>query len=139
MEEDTAKRISYLVKSKGTHPANAYLALLDSVSACVNETSRTELEHISGQDLARKYADILLNAFGPMAMYVLQDWNIRSTRDIGEMVFDLVSVGLLFFSENDKMEDFDDVFDFHEKFVAPFEADEPYPDFQIIRHTQDNI
>jgi len=135
MDDETINRLTYLVESKKKHTINAYCALLAAVQACINESSRTELEHISGQDLARKFADIVLNAYGPLSSDILDDWNIKNTRDIGEMVFDLVAVGLLFFSENDKIEDFDDVFDFHEKFVAPFDASPPYPDFQEIRHT----
>ena len=135
MEEETLKRLAFLIESKGKHTIISYAALLEAVNECANDASRTSLEHISGQDLAKKYADLILNAFGPMSIYVLESWDIKNTRDIGEMVFDLVGVGLLFFSENDKIEDFDDVFDFREKFVAPFDADEPYPDFQEIRHT----
>ena len=127
--------MAFLVKSKGKHTILSYCILLDAVNECANDASRTRLEHISGQDLARKYASLVLQAFGPMSINVLESWDIRDTRDIGEMVFDLVGVGLLFFSENDKIEDFDNVFDFHEKFVAPFDAGEPYPDFQEIRHT----
>ena len=136
MEDDTLKCIEFLIESKGKHTITSYCALLDAVTECANEASRTRLEHISGQDLAIKFGDLLLSAYGPMAIYVLDSWQIKNTRDIGEMVFDLVGVGLLFFSENDKIEDFDNVFDFHEKFVAPFDADEPYPDFQEIRHTR---
>ena len=135
MEEETLKRLEFLIESKGKHTILSYCALLDAVSECANDTSRTQLEHISGQALAIKFADLILNAFGPMSIYVLESWDIRSTRDIGDMVFDLVGVGLLFFSENDKIEDFDNVFDFHDKFAAPFDADEPYPDYQEIRHT----
>ena len=135
MEDETLKRISFLIESKGKHTISSYCALLEAVNECANDTSRTRLEHISGQELAIKFADLVLNAFGPMSRHVLESWEINDTMDIGEMVFDLVGVGLLFFSENDKIEDFDDVFDFHEKFVAPFDADEPYPDFQEIRHT----
>ena len=135
MEDEITKRLEFLIESKEKHTISAYCALLDAVNECANDTSRTRLEHISGQDLARKFADLVLKAYGPLSSFVLDSWEIRDTRDIGEMVFDLVGVGLLFFSENDKIEDFDDVFDFDEKFVAPFEADEPYPDFQEIRHT----
>ena len=135
MEDEITKRIEFLIESRGKHTISSYCALLDAVNECANDNSRTRLEHISGQDLARKFANLVLNAYGPMSIFVLDSWEIKNTRDIGEMVFDLVGVGLLFFSENDKIEDFDDVFDFHEKFVAPFDADEPYPDFQEIRHT----
>lgn len=131
---ETEERITYLVENGSGHPAKAYYAVLDTVAACLGEASRTRLEHISGQDLARKFADIALDLYGPMAIHVLDAWDIHNTRDIGDIVFGLVSVGLLSFSPNDKIEDFDDVYDFDDTFVKPFNASEPFPDFQIITH-----
>jgi uncharacterized repeat protein (TIGR04138 family) len=72
--------------------------------------------HLSGPqvcDVVRKYAQ---RQFGMLARAVLESWGIRSTGDIGEVVFKLIRVGQLKKSKRDKREDFDDVFEFDEAF-----------------------
>ena len=50
------------------------------------------------------------------ARTVLGHWGIHSTGDLGEMVFDLVEMGILVKHTGDCPEDFEDVFDFEEVF-----------------------
>ena len=47
-----------------------------------------------------------------MAKTVLNNWGIRSTGDIGEIVFNLIRIGQMRKTATDRREDFDDVFDF---------------------------
>ena len=47
---------------------------------------------------------------------VLKGWNIRRTRDFGEMVFLLTGIGLMGKQESDHIEDFDEVYDFNDAF-----------------------
>ena len=53
-------------------------------------------------------------------MTVLGRWGVRTTRDFGEIVFALLGAGLLGKTEEDKIEDFDDLYDFDAAFRAPF-------------------
>lgn len=72
--------------------------------------------HLSGPqvcDVVRLYAQ---RQFGMLARAVLESWGVRSTGDIGEVVFKLIRVGQLKKSKRDKREDFDDVFEFSEAF-----------------------
>lgn len=68
--------------------------------------------HISGQELAKGVRDFAIKEFGPMAQTVLEYWGICSTRDMGRVVFALVEEGLLFKNDEDKLSDFDNVYDF---------------------------
>ena len=47
-----------------------------------------------------------------MAITVLDEWGIRSTSDIGEIVYNLIASGDLDKTASDKRSDFDNVFDF---------------------------
>jgi uncharacterized repeat protein (TIGR04138 family) len=55
-----------------------------------------------------------------MAKLVLADWGIRSTSDFGEIVYNLIKIGEMSKSEDDRREDFDDVYDFDEALVRQF-------------------
>ncbi len=47
---------------------------------------------------------------------MLDHWGVRSTDDIGRIVFVLIDIGLLTPDGSDRVEDFDSVFDFEEAF-----------------------
>jgi len=66
-----------------------------------------------------------LDQYGYMARCVLASWGVTMTGDFGEIVFNLIRVGEMRKTDDDRREDFDDVFDFDTAFEARF--DEPRP------------
>ena len=56
-----------------------------------------------------------------MAPEVLAQLGIRTTSDIGDIVYNLISIGEISQAENDTREDFDDVFDLGEELEKSFE------------------
>ena len=56
-----------------------------------------------------------------MAKVVLNSWGIKSTSDIGEIVYNMINVDLMRKSPADRREDFDDVFDFQKAFRDEFD------------------
>ena len=50
-------------------------------------------------------------------------WGITKTRDIGELVFNMVEEEIMIKEDSDNREDFDDVYDFSEVFEKDFELD----------------
>lgn len=70
--------------------------------------------HISGGELLDGIREYSLVEFGLLARTVFQSWNVKSTRDFGEIVFELVERGEMRATDDDCIDDFDDVFDFHE-------------------------
>ncbi len=75
-----------------------------------------EPRHISGRELAEGVRDLAIERFGPMARTVLEHWGVRSTADVGEMVFALVEAGILIKQDDDDLGDFADVYSFDEAF-----------------------
>jgi uncharacterized repeat protein (TIGR04138 family) len=68
--------------------------------------------HVSGAELAWACRDLALQQYGLTARTVLGHWGIKTTRDIGEMVYALVEVSLLSTQPGDRVEDFEGVYDF---------------------------
>ena len=98
----------------------AYLFVLAGLEYC--QQHLTERRHITGQELAEACRDLALERFGVMSRLVLEHWGIRSTADIGHIVFTLVDLGMLLSQPTDTREDFADVFDF----ARAFERDYPW-------------
>lgn len=96
----------------------AYLFVLAALE--YEQTRLPERRHISGIELAHACRDLALERYGVMARMVLEHWNIRSTRDIGDVVFALVELGLLISQPTDSKADFDDLFDFDNAFERDY-------------------
>lgn len=65
-------------------------------------------------EAVRLYA---LERYGLLALPVLESLEIRSTSDIGDIVWAMIDAGLFRKSSRDRREDFDGVFDFQVAFV----------------------
>ena len=79
-----------------------------------------ESGHVTGQQLCEGGRQLALKHFGPMATTVLEYWGIRKTVDFGEMVWNLIELGVFGKTESDSREDFKNIYSFHEAFVAPY-------------------
>ena len=92
----------------------AYLFVLSALHFALERLS--EPRHLSGRELAEGVRDLALIRYGLMARTVLEYWGIVTTSDLGEIVFALVDAGILIKQDEDKHDDFVDVFDFREEF-----------------------
>lgn len=70
-----------------------------------------EERHITGQQLCEAIRQLAVEQFGFMAKCVLNSWGIHRTGDIGEIVYNLIQIGKMRKTAEDRREDFDDVFD----------------------------
>jgi len=77
--------------------------------------------HVSGRELCEGLCEYALGQFGRLARTVLESWGIRRSEDIGEVVFNLVDVGLLRKTDEDNREDFAGVVNFEKALDARFE------------------
>lgn len=76
--------------------------------------------HVTGQQLCEAIREYALGLYGMTAKCVLQHWGIRTTRDIGEIVFNMIEAKRMNKTDRDRIEDFDDVYDFDEAFRPGF-------------------
>ena len=96
----------------------AYAFVLASLEEVVQGLPRRR--HVSGGELVTGCRDLALRLYGPLAKTVLEHWSVHTTRDIGEIVFNLLEVGVLSKDEADSRNDFDDLFDFTEVFETNY-------------------
>ncbi len=68
--------------------------------------------HVSGRELCEGARLLALAHYGMLAMAVLDQWGIRSTSDLGEIVYNLIASGDLEQAATDSRADFDHVYDF---------------------------
>ena len=124
MQELTFETTLALILAKDPrYESEAYLFVkdaLDYTQKLVIKPSRDEVRHVSGQELLEGIRAFALTQFGPMTPTVFEEWGIRRCEDFGEIVFNMVEIGLLGKTEKDSRADFQSGYDFDEAFRKPF-------------------
>jgi uncharacterized repeat protein (TIGR04138 family) len=122
--------VHLICKEDARYSPGAYIFLrqaLDFTLAGIREREKTQKHrHVTGQELSEGIRDYSLEQFGPMAYTLLTSWGINRTEDFGQIVFNLVEYGIFGKTEEDRIEDFDAVYDFKETFVQPFIPSEAF-------------
>ncbi len=107
---------------------------LDYTGQLLKKPRKGPNRHVSGQELLDGLRLFALEQLGPIAKTVLNRWGIHTTRDMGEIVFNLVGEGVLGKTEEDRIEDFENGYDFDTAFRHPF-----LPSSRRPRKAIDNI
>lgn len=95
------------------------LPLPRSKRSSKHESRRPE-RHLTGQELCHAIRQYALEQYGYMAKCVLNSWGITRTGDFGEIVYNLIKIGQMRKTKQDRREDFDDVYDFDQALVQEF-------------------
>ena len=128
-----AEALDSIVTSDPRYQREAYVFLRDALDFTTKQQKKvkgTTVRHVSGPELLEGVRQYALKEFGPMVVTVFDSWGIRSTEDVGHMVFNLIGAGIFGKTDEDSIEDFKNIYDFQEAFVKPFAPEnkiEPRP------------
>jgi uncharacterized repeat protein (TIGR04138 family) len=133
--------IAMLLKEDRRYKFEAYALVFESLNYAHKELGMgsersTESEeeeaqaerHLTGQQLCEAIRRYALEQYGLMAETVLKNWGITSTSDFGEIVFNLIRIGQMRKTQDDKREDFDGVYDFRDALSKDFRITLPPPE-----------
>ena len=102
---------------------DGYGFLKQALDFTVTEHTKTDpdmSQHVTAKELLFGFRDLALKEYGPMASTLLSEWGIQNCGHVGDMVFLLIEEGMFGKQDSDTREDFGEVYDFHEAFVAPY-------------------
>jgi uncharacterized repeat protein (TIGR04138 family) len=128
-QESENRAIEAILAEDARYAVEAYELVVDAL----REAARRRRKSGRGPKVARLDAAGLLDAvrefaldeYGPMTFTLLESWNLRACRDIGEVVFNLARRGVVSLESGDRVEDFEKGFSFDEAFRLPFEPARP--------------
>ncbi len=106
--------LAELRRRDGKYNERAYVFVLAALEFA--QTRLPARRHLNGMELAWACRDFAVEQFGMLAATVLRHWGVQTTEDLGHIVFMLIDVGLLARQPNDRIEDFERVYDFAEVF-----------------------
>jgi uncharacterized repeat protein (TIGR04138 family) len=117
-ESDIYEKIERIVDQDSRYKVAAYAFVLLALNFTLSKLD--ERRHVTGKELLEGIREFGIQQYGPMTKTVFNYWGVRATKDFGEIVFSLVDHRLLGKTEEDKIEDFVDVYDFEEEFVSKY-------------------
>lgn len=109
---------SDILKKDDRFDSRAY----DFVLEVINEACSSAKGHVTGQELLEVFRDLALDAYGPLAYTVLNDWGVRCCEDVGAIVFNLYDSKRIGKTDKDSPEDFVGGYNFKREFLGPFEV-----------------
>jgi uncharacterized repeat protein (TIGR04138 family) len=115
--------IAQIVAKDSRYQRDAYEFVreaLDYTQKKIGKQAKGQLRHVTGQELLDGIRDFALQQFGPMTLTVFGEWGVRAGADFGEIVFNMVDIGLLAKTANDTRADFAGGYDFDDAFRKPF-------------------
>lgn len=107
------------------YSVEAYLFIKEALDHTTKSLKKNILkngtpQHITGKELLEGIRLYTLREYGPMGKTLLEFWGVQKCEDFGDIVFNLVNLGVFGKTEGDTLEDFKNGYDFNEVFVKPF-------------------
>jgi uncharacterized repeat protein (TIGR04138 family) len=125
-QSDPEITIEQVAQRDGRYSPQAYYFVFEALRHTQqmlgkNPGSPNEIErHVTGQQLLEGIRQLAIQEFGYMARVVLEQWGVRQASDFGEIVFILVSNGLMGKTDDDSLDDFRGGYDFRKAFDEQF-------------------
>ena len=126
MKAKLLKTLRRIFKKDPRFAINAYLFVQESLDVAVKTVLRKHPRkgalptNVTAADWLDGFREHALAEFGPLAHFVMKEWGVRSTDDVGEIVEHLVKAGVISRQPGDSYEQFKGVFSFEEAFDAPY-------------------
>ena len=119
---DFAEAVDRLTEINPRYHRDAFFFLREALDHTVKMRKRQlgEGGHVNGAQLCEGIRQLAIKQFGPMVPTVFTYWGVERTDDFGEMVWQMIELGVFGKTDSDSREDFNGVFDFREAFVEPF-------------------
>ncbi len=114
--------VQEVLANDGRYSPQAYAFLCDALPHTVQMLDREDSDsrHVTGQELLMGFRDLALNEFGPMALFALNEWGIRCSEDVGNMVYNFINIGHFGKNEGDSIDDFSDGVSLEDALSKPF-------------------
>mgnify|MGYP001768349218 CR=1 FL=1 len=110
MNQTFLEHIEKIVMADQRYAADAYAFVMEAL-AYTQKRFGSE-RHVTGEELLEGIRELVVKEYGFLAVEVLHNWGVRTTEDLGHIVFNLVDHGILGKQEDDSFDSFRNGFDF---------------------------
>ncbi len=114
------KNLEEIAKQDGRFDLKAFKFVYEGLGYTV-ENVTSEPMHISGQKLCEGLRKLSIEKWGRLAKLVLNSWGVKTTGDIGQIVYLMIESKWMSAQPADSIDDFNDIYDFQKVFLDEFE------------------
>jgi len=129
-----SEALEIIIAEDPRYDREAYIFLRDTLDFTIKQLKKSKEDvsrHVTPPQLLDGVRQFALKEFGPMVPTVFSFWGVRNCGDIGEMVFNLIRIGIFGKTETDTIDQFRNYYDFEEAFVAPYRPQTSLPGGKI--------
>lgn len=116
-------RLAEILGRDRRYKLEAYLFVIEALHHELKRLGlddRRKRRHLTARELLEGIRTLGWERYGRLAKQVFESWGVRSTRDFGEIVFNLIEAGEFTKTDEDRKEDFVGVFDFDRDLVNAY-------------------
>jgi uncharacterized repeat protein (TIGR04138 family) len=115
--------VEQILQKNEDYPADAYFFIRAALDATVEKCRKpAENPHLSAEELYFGFCAYALEEYGPLAQAVMEQWNVLTSSDVGNLVYNLIEVGVFGKQEGDRREQFDNLTPVDSLLNAPYET-----------------
>ena len=114
------KRLETIAAQDGRYDIRAFRFVYDGLGHTLKHLV-SKPQHVSGQILCEGLQELALKKWGRLSKLVLNSWNVRTTRDFGEIIYALIENKWMSAQPTDSIEDFNDIYSFQSIFKDQYQ------------------
>ena len=123
MQQSFEKAVEILVERYSQYPVEAYEFMRAGLDAAADKFRKDDKNpHLSAEELYLGACSYALEEYGPLALAVMEQWNITTSTDVGNLVYNLIEVGVFGKQDGDRQEQFDNLTPVSLLLDAPYET-----------------
>lgn len=121
MKQSFERAVEILTERYPEYTEEAYEFMRAGLDAAADKFCKDDKSpHLSAKELYLGACAYALDEYGPLASHVLEFWGIKSASDFGNIVYNLIEVGIFGKQKGDSREQFDELPDLQEILNAPY-------------------
>ena len=113
------KKLEEITREDGRYNSKAVKFVYEGLGHTAKKIL-TDPSHVTGQTLCEGLRKLAVEKWGRLAMLVLNTWDVKTTRDFGEIVYLMIKHKWMSAQPTDSIDDFNDVYDFKTIFKDQF-------------------
>lgn len=115
--------VDQILQKYDEYPADAYFFMRSALDATVERCKKpNDNPHLSAEELYFGFCAYALEEYGPLATAVMEQWGITESCHVGDLVYNLIEVGVFGKQDGDRREQFDNLSPVTALLDAPYET-----------------
>ena len=114
--QSAEQKFRRLLEKHNEYDPEAYNFIYEVLDYTKNEKAKEGTIHVTAHELLKGFLFYTIEQFGCLAQTVLNEWGVKTTNDIGEIVYNLIEYDLMGKQPSDRKEEFNNFYNLKEVF-----------------------